>query len=176
MFSSGVESDPGRGSRFWVGFPSCAVAAVPAPLSAAGAAQHTLLYVEDNPANLLLIEQLMERRQEFKLLTAIDAHLGISLARACRPSVILMDIKLPTLSGFGALRMLREFPGTAHIPVLVLALSANAMPRDIERGLEAGLFRYLTKPLVIAEFMEALDLALLHAQEHGNDPVPGVLV
>ncbi|HEX8609926.1 MAG TPA: PAS domain S-box protein [Telluria sp.] len=181
----GVESEPGRGSRFWVEFAACAAPAQLLPLSAAdaaalararpapGAAQHTLLYVEDNPANLLLVEQLMERRPEFKLLTAIDAHLGIALARAYRPSVILMDINLPTLSGFGALRMLRGYEETAHIPVL--ALSANAMPRDIARGMEAGFFRYLTKPIQIAEFMEALDLALLHAQEHGHDPLSAAI-
>ncbi|NHZ39393.1 PAS domain-containing hybrid sensor histidine kinase/response regulator [Massilia aquatica] len=182
----GVESEPGRGSRFWVEFASCAAPAQPAPLSvadaaalararpASGAAQHTLLYVEDNPANLLLVEQLMERRPEFKLLTAIDAHLGIALARAYQPAVILMDINLPTLSGFGALRLLRGYPETAQIPVL--ALSANAMPRDIARGLEAGFFHYLTKPIQIAEFMEALDLALLHAQERGHDPLASVVV
>ncbi|NHZ66880.1 hybrid sensor histidine kinase/response regulator [Massilia genomosp. 1] len=181
----GVESEPGRGARFWVEFVSCAAPVQPAALSAAdaaalararpapGSAQHTLLYVEDNPANLLLVEQLLERRPEFKLLTAIDAHLGIALARAYRPSVILMDINLPTLSGFGALRMLRGYEETVHIPVL--ALSANAMPRDIARGLDAGFFRYLTKPIQIAEFMEALDLALLHAQERGHDPLPEVL-
>ena len=180
----GVESEPGRGSRFWVDFAACAAPVLPAPLSAAdaaqararpvpGAAQHTLLYVEDNPANLLLVEQLMERRPEFKLLTAIDAHLGIAMARAYRPSVILMDINLPTLSGFGALRQLRGYLETAQIPVL--ALSANAMPRDIARGIEAGFFRYLTKPIQIAGFLDALDLALLHAQERGHDPLPAAI-
>ncbi|WP_306657517.1 hybrid sensor histidine kinase/response regulator [Massilia scottii] len=180
----GVESDPGRGSRFWVEFAACAAPAAIAPLSASdaaalararpapGVALRTLLYVEDNPANLLLVEQLMDRRPDLKLLTAIDAHLGIALARAYQPSVILMDINLPNLSGFGALRMLRGYAETAHIPVL--ALSANAMPRDIARGMEAGFFRYLTKPIQIAEFMEALDLALAHAQQHGHDPLPAV--
>ncbi|MDQ1813080.1 PAS domain S-box protein [Massilia sp. CCM 9210] len=176
----GVESDPGRGSRFWVEFAACAAPAAIAPLSASdaaalararpapGTALRTVLYVEDNPANLLLVEQLMDRRPDLKLLTAIDAHLGIALARAYQPSVILMDINLPNLSGFGALRMLRGYAETAHIPVL--ALSANAMPRDIARGMEAGFFGYLTKPIQIAEFMAALDLALLHAQQHGHDP------
>ncbi|WP_229413628.1 hybrid sensor histidine kinase/response regulator [Massilia violaceinigra] len=180
----GVESDPGRGSRFWVEFAACAAPAAMPPLSASdaaalararpapGVALRTLLYVEDNPANLLLVEQLMDRRPDLKLLTAIDAHLGIALARAYQPSVILMDINLPNLSGFGALRMLRGYPETAHIPVL--ALSANAMPRDIARGMDAGFFRYLTKPIQIAEFMEALDLALAHAQQHGHDPLPAV--
>ncbi|MCE3606559.1 PAS domain S-box protein [Massilia sp. P8910] len=182
--SIGVESEPGRGSRFWVDFASCPAPAAAPALSASdaaalararpapGAAQRTLLYVEDNPANLLLVEQLMERRPDLKLLTAIDAHLGIALARAYQPSVILMDINLPNLSGLDALRMLRGYPETAHIPVL--ALSANAMPRDIARGLEAGFLRYLTKPIQIADFMEALDLALLHAQQRGHDPLATV--
>ena len=94
--------------------------------------QRTLLYVEDNPANLALVEQLIARRSDLKLLTAIDGHLGIQLARAYQPDVILMDINLPGISGFGALKILREDPATAHIPVM--ALSANAVPRDIEKG------------------------------------------
>ncbi|MDB5906220.1 MAG: hybrid sensor histidine kinase/response regulator [Massilia sp.] len=125
----------------------------------------TLLYVEDNPANLSLVEQLIERRGDLKLLTAIDGHLGIELARAYLPDVILMDINLPGISGYGALKILSEDPATAHIPVL--ALSANAVPRDIEKGLEAGFFRYLTKPIRVREFMDALDVALRHAAEHG---------
>jgi len=76
--------------------------------------------------------------------------------------VILMDINLPGISGTDAMRILRDDPATAHIPVL--ALSANAIPRDIEAGLEAGFFRYLTKPIRVNEFMEALDVALEHAE------------
>jgi len=72
--------------------------------------------------------------------------------------VILMDINLPGISGITALRILAKDPTTAHIPVI--ALSANAMPRDIEKGLEAGFFRYLTKPIKVNEFMDTLDLAL----------------
>ena len=83
------------------------------------------------------------------------------MARAYLPDVILMDINLPGMSGYGALKRLREDPLTAYIPVL--ALSANAVPRDIEKGLEAGFFHYLTKPIRVHEFMNALDLALVHA-------------
>jgi CheY-like chemotaxis protein len=72
-----------------------------------------------------------------------------------------MDINLPGISGYGALKRLRDDPVTAHIPVL--ALSANAVPRDIEKGIEAGFFRYLTKPIQVHEFMNAVDVALLHA-------------
>jgi len=92
------------------------------------------------------------------MLSAPDGNLGIALACAHLPDVILMDINLPGISGVNALKILREDPATAHIPVL--AISANAMPRDIEVGLEAGFFRYLTKPIKINEFMNALDDAL----------------
>ena len=120
--------------------------------------------MEDNPANLALVEQLIARRGDVKLLTAIDGHLGVELARTYLPDAILMDINLPGISGYGALKMLQDDPLTSHIPVL--ALSANAVPRDIEKGLEAGFFRYLTKPIRVREFMDALDVALEHAAEH----------
>ena len=115
----------------------------------------TLLYVEDNPANLKLVEQLIARRPDLRLLSAVNGTLGIELARASQPDVILMDINLPGISGIEALKILREDPATAHIPVV--ALSANAMPRDIEKGLEAGFFRYLTKPIKVNEFMDTLE-------------------
>jgi CheY-like chemotaxis protein len=93
-----------------------------------------------------------------RLLTAVNGTLGIELARASQPDVILMDINLPGISGIQALKILREDPATAHIPIV--ALSANAIPRDIEKGLQAGFFRYLTKPIKVHEFMAALDVAL----------------
>jgi CheY-like chemotaxis protein len=98
-----------------------------------------------------------------RLLSARDGNRGIELARASLPEVILMDINLPGISGIEALQILREDPATAHIPVV--ALSANAMPRDIEKGLQAGFFRYLTKPIKINEFMEALGVALEFAAQ-----------
>jgi signal transduction histidine kinase/ActR/RegA family two-component response regulator len=169
----GVESAVGVGTVFWVEFESAQApalenieeVALDRRLLAAPEAseQLTLLYVEDNPANLALVEQLIARRGDLKLVTAIDAYLGIELARACVPDVILMDINLPGMSGYGALKVLRNDPLTAHIPVL--ALSANAVPRDIEKGIEAGFFRYLTKPIRVREFMDALDVALHHAAE-----------
>jgi CheY-like chemotaxis protein/two-component sensor histidine kinase len=174
----GVESNVGVGSVFW--FELAASSAPELVLDSIGeigpderdhlpqhtlSPQRTLLYVEDNPANLALVEQLIARRSDLKLLSAIDGHMGIQLARAYRPDVILMDINLPGISGFGALKILREDPETAHIPVM--ALSANAIPRDIEKGLEAGFFRYLTKPIMVREFMDALDVALHYAAENG---------
>ena len=122
----------------------------------------TLLYVEDNPANLMLVEDLIARRPDIRLLTARDGNRGIEIARASRPDVILMDINLPGISGLKALKILAESPTTAHIPVV--ALSANAIPRDIQKGLEAGFFRYLTKPIKVNEFMATLDVALEFAK------------
>ncbi len=128
-----------------------------------GAPLRTLLYVEDNPANLKLVEQLIARRPDMRLLSARDGNTGIELARAHQPEVILMDINLPGISGIEALKILREDPVTAHIPVV--ALSANAMPRDIEKGLQAGFFRYLTKPIKVNEFMDTLEVALEFAAQ-----------
>ncbi|MGZ8294745.1 MAG: PAS domain-containing hybrid sensor histidine kinase/response regulator [Telluria sp.] len=172
----GVESAVGVGTVFWV-----ELAAASAPMLALDdidevslerrpvvarelSDRPTLLYVEDNPANLALVEQLIARRGDLKLITAIDGPLGIELARTCLPDAILMDINLPGISGYAVLKILQQDPLTCNIPVL--ALSANAVPRDIEKGLEAGFFRYLTKPIRVREFMDALDLALAHAADH----------
>ena len=129
-----------------------------APRALADAQLRTLLYVEDNPANMMLVEDLIARRPDVRLLSATDGNRGVEIARASQPDVILMDINLPGISGVEALRILALDPATAHIPVI--ALSANAGPRDIAKGLEAGFFRYLTKPIKVPEFMETLEVAL----------------
>ena len=131
----------------------------------------TLLYVEDNPANLMLVEDLIARRPDIRLLSARDGDRGIEIARAARPDMILMDINLPGMSGITALRILAHDPGTSHIPVV--ALSANAIPRDIEKGLQAGFFRYLTKPINVVEFMETLDVTLKFAKANAAVVIPG---
>jgi CheY-like chemotaxis protein len=92
----------------------------------------------------------------------MTGNLGVELARVHQPDVILMDINLPDISGIEALRVLRDDPTTAHIPVV--AVSASAMPHDIERGIQAGFLRYLTKPINVSEFMETLNKALLVAE------------
>ena len=97
----------------------------------------------------------------------MEGQRGIEIARTSRPDIILIDINLPGINGIEALRILRADPATAHIPVV--ALSANAMPRDIEKGLAAGFFRYLTKPIKVTEFMETLDMALQFAQTASAD-------
>ena len=164
----GVESTVGAGSVFWFDMlaaaePELAVdtshPSGPAPSTVpSGPRLRTLLYVEDNPANLKLVEQLIARRPDLRLVTAGDGVTGIKLALANLPQVILMDINLPGISGIETLKILRADPATAHI--IVVALSANAMPHDIEKGLEAGFFRYLTKPINVVEFMDTLDVAL----------------
>ena len=168
----GVESTVGEGSMFWVDLNLTSeqqLVTSAAELTAAAQGQvraatqlSTLLYVEDNPANLLLVESLIARRLDIRLLSATEGNQGIEVARAYRPEVILMDINLPGISGIEAMKILAEDPATAHIPVI--ALSANAMPRDIQKGLETGFFRYLTKPLKVNEFMDTLDLALKFAK------------
>ncbi len=127
-------------------------------LQPAGTVMRTVLYVEDNQANLQLVEQMVARRSDISFLGASDAMKGIALARTHQPQVILMDINLPTISGIEALKILREDPATQYIPVL--ALSAHAMPGDIANCLAQGFFSYLTKPFKINEFMAMLDLAL----------------
>ena len=168
----GAESTVGKGSVFWIELNLTAdrqTAAITGdPKLVAKAQVHfdrsldTMLYVEDNPANLMLVEDLVARRPDLRLLSAANGNLGIEFARAYQPALILMDINLPGISGIQALKILRADPVTAHIPVI--ALSANAIPRDIRKGLDAGFFRYLTKPIKVDEFMDTLDEALKFAK------------
>ncbi len=166
----GAQSTVGVGSEFWVDLPASGATEASAPQALSGLnvpaegdsvqPQATVLCVEDNPANLLLVARLLARRSDIRLISAKDGRTGVELARSALPDLILMDINLPGISGLTALRMLQGDATTAHIPVL--ALSANAMPRDIEKGMAAGFFRYLTKPIRLEEFMQALDSALAH--------------
>jgi len=175
----GVESQVGVGSVFWVELNS-SEALQPdesrvepyqfaEPRVQPGSALHTLLYIEDNRANMLLVEQLIERRSDMRLLGAGDGMRGITLARIHQPEVILMDINLPGISGIQALKILRDDPITAHIPVI--AISANAMPYDIKKGLEAGFLCYLAKPIKVSQFMDALDFALEVAETGMADAI-----
>ena len=177
----GAESQVGQGSVFWIDLnltdqPQAVAGpadprAVERPVPPDGLHLFTLLYVEDNPANLMLVEDLVARRPDLRLLSAIDAPRGLEIARAERPDVILMDINLPGISGLQALRILADDPLTSAIPVV--ALSANAVPRDIQRGLDAGFFRYLTKPIKVNEFMDTLDLALQLAKTRTASSLKG---
>jgi signal transduction histidine kinase/ActR/RegA family two-component response regulator len=169
-----VSSTPGVGSVFSVDLKSAAATSVPTkvdsepmPFDTADvpgeALRPLLLYVEDNPANLRLVEEIVALRGDLRQLSAPDGQWGIQLARTHLPQVILMDINLPGLTGSDALTVLRSDPATAHIPVI--ALSANAMPRDIARGMATGFFRYITKPVNVDQLNRAIDQALAQARE-----------
>jgi PAS domain S-box-containing protein len=168
----GVASTVGTGSEFWIDLRLTTdfrgtARATESPEKLLSRTQvdepvHSLLYVEDNPANMMLVEDIIARRPDIRLLTARNGKSGIDLARTALPDVVLMDINLPGISGLDAMKILSVDPATAHIPVI--ALSANAMPQDIEKGLEAGFFRYLTKPIKVKEFMDTLDSALNHGK------------
>jgi signal transduction histidine kinase/ActR/RegA family two-component response regulator len=176
----GVESTVGAGSEFWIELgltsaPQIALheselAELPHREAPEGTPVRTILYVEDNPANLELVEQLVERRRDLLLLSASDGNVGLEYARAYVPELILMDINLPGMSGIEAMKALRADPTTAHIPII--ALSANAVPRDIEKAIEAGFSGYVTKPINVARFMTVLDDAL--ASAHAARATAGV--
>jgi len=167
----GAESTVGEGSMFWIELdaietPQSFIVTEPRVViqkkANTGMRLHTLLYIEDNPANLMLVEDIIARRSDIRLLSARDADSGIVMACNHLPDVILMDINLPGISGVKALKILAEDTKTRHIPII--ALSANAMPRDIKRGLEAGFFHYLTKPIKVNEFMYTLDTVLKYVK------------
>ncbi len=177
--SIGVTSTPGMGSVFWIELksagpqPSLADSdleeiqmQVQARTQAHAGAPATVLYVEDNPASLSLVQQILGYREDLRLLSAPDGRLGVELARAHLPQVILMDLNLPGLDGSQARALLQEDPRTAHIPIV--ALTANAMPRDVAQGLAAGFFRYLTKPIDVRELQEVVDSALEHARRRAD--------
>ena len=171
----GVESTVGVGSVFWFELASITEPLqVPLekheasilssfPIIASITRLATLLYVEDNPANLQLVEQIIERHPNMNLLTATNGNTGVQLARKHLPNVILMDINLPDINGFEALDILKHDSKTAHIPVI--AVSANAMPGDIKKGIDAGFFRYITKPIRVNELIAIVSLALESIKE-----------
>ena len=156
-----LRSEPGWGSTFAVELPAAAPdarlvapdAAPDAPIDHANG--YSLLYVEDDPVSVELMHGLLEDQQNVRLLTATTAGDGLAIAQANRPDVIVLDINLPDADGFELLAQLRTIPSTAAIPVI--ALSASAMPRDVERGRAMGFTRYLTKPVDVAEFLAAID-------------------
>jgi signal transduction histidine kinase/ActR/RegA family two-component response regulator len=176
----GVSSTVGIGTEFWVeigltGAPQITgndldQASIPYSDIPDGAPIRTILYVEDNPANLELVEQIVARRSDLRLLSAADGEIGLEYARAYLPTLILMDINLPGISGIDAMNALKADPATAHIPII--ALSANAVPRDIDKAIEAGFSDYLTKPINVARFMTVLDGALASAQPAPDNVAP----
>lgn len=159
----GVDSQPGQGSRFWIEIPAAAADAPASPAAKAvplltgwegdGAAR-TILYVEDNPANLRLMQEIVGRLPGTRMVAAHTGELGLQMAEAMTPDLVILDIGLPDMDGLEVMRRLRETPGCRDIPAI--ALSANAMPADIERGLAAGFRHYLTKPINVGELAAAV--------------------
>ena len=159
----GFRSAPGRGSEFWVELPTVATPSAPrmAPSAAeqrprlGEAARRLVLYVEDNPANVTFMRDVLGDFEGLELPTAPTAEMGIELALARRPDLVIMDINLPGMSGIEALVRMRAEPSIATVPVI--ALTAAASGRDRKRGLEAGFYRYLTKPVQVDELLAALE-------------------
>lgn len=147
----GVDSQLGQGATFWFTLPTANAATTtdeaPSPYSTHTQPSNafTLLYIEDNPTNQRLMEDIIDEMDEIKLQIAPSAEIGLEIMRHCSPALVLMDIHLPDMNGYQALEAMRRDPNLQALPVV--ALSANAMPGDIKRGLEAGFNAYLTKPL-----------------------------
>ncbi len=174
--SIGFESIVGQGSTFWLEFPLAPKGEYTETLPESNPAHATshppafihdaklsdarpvVLYIEDNTINMRLMRHIFAIRKEWELRAAVDAESGLEMARSLPPDVILMDINLPGINGFQALSLLKENTQTAHIPVI--ALTANAMKGDRERGMEAGFVDYLTKPLAIPHLLGLLDKLL----------------
>ena len=165
-----VQSEAGVGSCFSVLLPATTGGArhavpadAPAPVDASVAAARsalrgTVLYIEDNPVNALLVKEMLRGAPGLTLLEAVDGASGLVLAQQHRPDLLLVDMQLPDMDGFEVLRRLRLAPDTAGLRCV--ALSANAMPEDIERAREAGFEAYWTKPLELASFLSSLQAAL----------------
>jgi PAS domain S-box-containing protein len=164
----GFSSEVDRGSAFWVEMPiqRRAVTEPPRPAAAhglsplaSGASRHKVVYVEDNPSNIAFMRDLVEDLPSVELITAPTAEIGIELVRSHQPRAVIMDINLPGMSGFDAVARLREWPETRQIPVI--GLSAAALVKDTTRARDAGFYRYLTKPVKVAELTRVLEELLL---------------
>ncbi|EGG98706.1 multi-sensor hybrid histidine kinase [gamma proteobacterium IMCC2047] len=123
------------------------------------AASYQVLYIEDNPANLRLVSHILAKRKDVDLIAAHEPELGLELANAHRPDLILLDINMPRLDGYQVLALLRSNQQLQDTPVI--AVSAAAMPRDIEKGKQAGFSDYLTKPLNVVAFLATVDRFLV---------------
>jgi len=165
----GVHSTPGTGSTFWIDLRSAEPVKVdlarveprlPTASELVGGEPPvaTILCVDDNRANLALLTEALSLRADCLVLTATDGQAGVDMARSHSPDVILMDNNMPVMSGREAMRILREDPVTAGIPVI--AVSAAAMPNMVSSGLELGYFRYLVKPYDLVDLTDAIDSAI----------------
>jgi CheY-like chemotaxis protein len=164
----GFESTWGQGSVFWLAMPVASGLGPPAvhqstpdvetAIREARTPPKTVLCVDDNPANLRLVIKMLKARPHVHVLSANAPELAIELASAHRPNLILLDINMPRMDGFEVLKILRQRPELDLTPVV--ALTANAMPKDVARGKAAGFEEYLTKPLNLASFLNTVDICL----------------
>ncbi|GCL61708.1 PAS-domain containing protein [Pseudaquabacterium pictum] len=161
----GVDSTPGQGSVFWLQLPACSLLAgapdsplpaLPAPAHASRA--RSVLYIEDNDVNQLLMEGMLAHRPGISLRLADLPETGLAMAVAEPPDLVLLDIQLPGIDGFEVLRRLRRHPGLVQVPVV--AVSANAMPDDLAQARDAGFADYLTKPVDMARLLALVDRLL----------------
>ncbi len=162
----GFSSRPGSGSTFWIELPASLRHELPppdaplAPEPRRSSAPPTprqpkqVLYVEDNPVNVLLMQNTLARMPDIQLKIATTGETGLSMALKAPPDLILMDIHLPGMSGYDTLKHLRQHPETRDIPVI--AVSAAALSEEIERGLAAGFRRYITKPFNIQDLLNQM--------------------
>lgn len=160
----GFDSQPGRGSVFWVdiglveeGLQEYQSGTMPLnedSLPDNTLRSKTILYIEDNPANLNVVTQVIDKQTPYMMISAPNASLGLDLAESQHPDLILMDINLPGMSGYEALQKLQSNIDTQDIAVI--AVSANAMKRDVERGMAAGFKAYVTKPFIINELLDVI--------------------
>ncbi len=168
----GVESTPNRGSTFWVELPLVENPVDAHEVAAVGAVaperDDTLLvlHIEDNPANVALVERVLAQRPEVTLIPALQGRMGLDLARRHRPILILLDLNLADLPGTEVLSALRADPVTAAIPVVVV--SADAMPRQIQRVLSGGAVAYLSKPIDIRQLLMLVDDAIAGAFDRSH--------
>jgi PAS domain S-box-containing protein len=158
----GIESTVGSGSTFWIELPNAkapktALAGTPPTpeLRAANPAESTVLYIEDDVANVQLVERLLMQRPNINLITSLFGRLGIELAQQHRPDLILLDVHLADLHGFEVLERLQGDSRTIDIPVVVLSADATTWQR--RRFRNAGVYEYLSKPLDLQQLLDVID-------------------
>ena len=167
----GIESTKGKGSTFWIELPLSSQHPVEQSSvidnekeiikvqdNIQAESNHSVLYIEDNPANMKLVTRVLALRSDIKVLKASEPITGLEMANKLQPDLILLDINLPSIDGYEVLKRLRQQESTQNIPVI--AVSANAMKKDIERGLAAGFNDYITKPIDIKALLDSVDVIL----------------
>ncbi|OOM78505.1 autoinducer 2 sensor kinase/phosphatase LuxQ [Clostridium puniceum] len=171
-----VESEKGFGSHFCVEFPAvniCATEAAEIVLLSEGHSSlseekhYTVLYIEDNPANLRLVERILNQITNIKMLSATSGELCVDLAIAHKPDLILLDINLPGIDGYEVFKRLKMYEETNSIPIV--AISAHAMPKDVTKGISIGFTDYITKPINVAKFTEKVSNILLNTDSKNEN-------